>query len=108
MLSDFPQDAWHVRRLPRKVISIGVEEVDERAFLFIKEHGADAHRLFLGPVGVNADFLDILRRFEGIRGALGVDSILDDLLSVVSQLFRSYGRHRALVTLHIAQVRALE
>ena len=50
MLGDLPWNARHVRGLPSKDIFIGAEEVDERAFLFGRQLGADPHRL--GWIGV--------------------------------------------------------
>ena len=41
VLSDFPRYAWHVRRIPRKHISVCTEKVDEHGFLFGVEVGAN-------------------------------------------------------------------
>ena len=45
MLDDVPRYARHVRRLPCEDIEIGVQEVDELAFLFGQELGPDPHHL---------------------------------------------------------------
>ena len=36
VLSEFPRDTWHVRRFPCKDVPVLTEELDERAFLFIR------------------------------------------------------------------------
>ena len=64
MLGDFPWDAPHVRGFPRD-ISIGVEEVDERAFLFGGKRGANAHHFALRATGVYEDLLDALYGLKG-------------------------------------------
>jgi hypothetical protein len=51
LLGDFPQNAWHVRGFPCKDVSVHVEEVDEHAFLFGRERGADVHHLALELLG---------------------------------------------------------
>ena len=38
MLGDFSRNARHVQGFPRKDVSIGTEEADERAFLFGGKH----------------------------------------------------------------------
>ena len=37
VLSEFPQDTWHVGRFPCKDVSILTDELDERAFLFVRQ-----------------------------------------------------------------------
>ena len=37
VLSEFPRDTWHVRRFPCKDVSILTDELDERAFLFVRQ-----------------------------------------------------------------------
>jgi hypothetical protein len=41
LLDQFSRDSQHVRRLPCEHISIALQELDERAFLFVVEAGAD-------------------------------------------------------------------
>jgi hypothetical protein len=41
VLSQLSRDSWHVRRLPCKHIPIVLQELDERAFLFVVEAGTD-------------------------------------------------------------------
>ena len=64
MPGDFSQNAWHVQGFPRKDVSVGVEEVDERAFLFGGERGANAYHFTLGAARVYEDLLGALYRFE--------------------------------------------
>jgi hypothetical protein len=42
VLGDFPQNVWHIRGFPHKNITVRVEKVDERDFLFGREVGTDA------------------------------------------------------------------
>jgi hypothetical protein len=37
VLSELPQDFWHVRGLPGEDVAVGSKEVDEDVFLFVKE-----------------------------------------------------------------------
>ena len=60
MLSDFSWNAWHVRGFPRKDVSVGAEEVDERAFLFGGKRGTDAYHFTLGATGIYEDLLGAL------------------------------------------------
>jgi hypothetical protein len=53
-----------------------VEEVNEHAFLFRRERGADAHHLALRVVGVYEDFLGALCGLEGPSQPLGVKCFL--------------------------------
>ena len=67
MLSDIPWYARHVRWLPCEDITIGVQEVDELAFLFGRELGPDPDHLgWVG--GVDSHCLGFLKREEGRRG----------------------------------------
>ena len=52
VLDNFSRNAWHVRGSPRKDVSVGIEEVDERAFLFGGKHGANAHHFALSLLGL--------------------------------------------------------
>ena len=45
MLSEFSRYTWHVRRFPREDVPILTDELDERAFLFRIQIGADAKLL---------------------------------------------------------------
>ena len=64
MLSDFPRNAWHVQGFPHEDVSIGVEEADERAFLFRGKRGANAHYFALGTTAVYEDLLGALYRLK--------------------------------------------
>ena len=57
VLNDFSRNVWHVQGSPRKDVSIGVEEIGERAFLFGGKHGADAHHFALKATEVYEDLL---------------------------------------------------
>ena len=64
MLGDVSRYARHVRWLPCEDITIGVQEVDELAFLFGWELGPDSHHLgWVG--GVDSHRLGFLERAEG-------------------------------------------
>ena len=64
MLGDLLWYAWHVRGLPCEDIAIGMQEVDELAFLFDRELGLDPHHL--GQVGgVDPHCLGFLEWMEG-------------------------------------------
>ena len=65
VLGNFPWNARHVRGFPRKDISIGLEEVNERAFLFGEKRGADPEHLAIMVAGVHGDLLDA---FSGLKG----------------------------------------
>ena len=60
MLSDFSRNVWHVRGFLGKDVSIGVEEADERAFLFEGKHGTKGHCFALGAPRVYEDFFRAL------------------------------------------------
>ena len=64
MLDDFSQNARHVRGSPRKDVSVGVEEVNEREFLFRGKRGANAHHFAFGAAGVYEDLLSALYRLK--------------------------------------------
>ena len=80
MLGDFPQNSRHVRGFPRKDVSIGAEEANERAFLLGREGGADAHHPIDRVVGVDEDLLDVLRRLKGSGRPLHVGRSFGDVL----------------------------
>lgn len=70
MLGDFPWDPWHVRRSPCDDVSVGLEEVNDRAFLFIRQRCPDASPL--GQVrGVDRYLLHLLGKLEGVSASLG-------------------------------------
>ena len=87
MLDDFSRNAWYVRGSPRKDVSVGAEEVDERAFLFGGKRGADAHHFALGAAGVYEDLLGALYRLERPSRPLGVGRFFDHLLPDGRKLF---------------------
>ena len=64
VLGDFSRNAWHVRGSLRKDVSIGTEEVDERAFLFGGKRGTNAHRFTLSAPRVYENFFRALCRLE--------------------------------------------
>ena len=72
MLGDFPRDAWHVQGFPREDISVGAEEVDERAILFGGKRGAVVHHFALGATMFYEDLLDALYGLKGSDRPLGV------------------------------------
>ena len=108
MHDDFPQNAWHVRGFPRKDVSVGMEEVNEHAFLFGGKHGANVHHFALGATGVYEDLLSALYRLEGPGRPLGVGRFFDDLLLDGRELSRGDNRHGVFTSLDLALVGALE
>ena len=80
MLGDFSQNARHIRGFPCKDVSIGVEEADERAFLFRGKRGANTHRFAFGATRVNEDLLGALHWLERPGRPLGVGCFIGDLL----------------------------
>jgi hypothetical protein len=48
VLSDFCWDPQHVNEFPGKDITVGLEEVDDRTFLFVKEHYPNVSHPVLG------------------------------------------------------------
>ena len=77
----------HVQGFPRKDVSIGVEEVGERAFLFEGKHSADAHHFALRAARVYEDLLGALYRLERPSRPLGVECFFGDLLPDGRKLF---------------------
>ena len=64
MLGDVSRYARHVRWLPCEDITIGVQKIDELAFLFGRKLGPDLHHL--GWVDeVDSHYLSFLERAEG-------------------------------------------
>ena len=47
MLGQFSWDSRHIRRLPREYVSVILQKLDERAFLFVIQAGADDGSLAL-------------------------------------------------------------
>jgi hypothetical protein len=41
VLGQFSQDSWHIRRLLCEYVSVILQKLDERAFLFVIQAGAD-------------------------------------------------------------------
>jgi hypothetical protein len=41
VLGQYSWDSWHIRRLPYKYVSVILQELDERAFLFVVKAGAN-------------------------------------------------------------------
>ena len=108
MLGDFPRNSRHVRGFPCKDVSIGTEEVDERAFLLGGEGGADAHCLVGGVVRINENLLDVLRRLKGSSCMLLVGCSFSDVLPDGRELLRSKGCQSKLAALDLALIGPLE
>jgi len=75
VLSEFPRDTWHVRRFPCKDVSILTDELDERAFLFVRQACLDGE-LLRRVTRDKVDFLSVLSRLKlwiGIRSRLFQD-----------------------------------
>jgi hypothetical protein len=47
VLGQFSQDSRHIRRLPHKYVSVVLQKLDERAFLFVIQAGTDDSSLVL-------------------------------------------------------------
>jgi hypothetical protein len=47
VLSQFSRDSWHIRRLPCEYVSVILQKLDERAFLFVIQAGTDDGSLAL-------------------------------------------------------------
>ena len=108
MLGDFPRNSRHIRGFPRKDVSIGVEEVDERALLLGGEGGADAYRLVSGVVGVDEDLLDVLHRLKGSGRPLRVGRSFGDVLLDGCEFLGSQGCRSELAALDLTLVGPLE
>ena len=79
MLGDFPRNASHVQGLPRKDVFDGVDEVDERTFLFGGKRGANAHHFALGATRIYEDLIGTLYRLKRPSRPLGVGCFFDGL-----------------------------
>ena len=108
MPNDFSPNAWHVREFPRKDVSIGAKEVDERAFLFGGKRGANAHHFALGAAGVYEDLLGALYRLKRPGRSLGVGCFFGDLLPNGRKLLGGDDCHGMIATLDLALVGMLE
>ena len=108
MLSDFSQNAWHVRGFPRKDVSVGAEEVDECAFQFEGKRGANEHHFALGATGVYEDLLGTLHGLERPGRPLGVGCFFGDLLLDGRKLLGSDDRRSVFAALDLALVGVLE
>ena len=64
MLGDVPWYAWHVGWHPHEDITMGMQEIDELAFLFCRELGPDPHH-FGWVGGIDSHRLGFLERAEG-------------------------------------------
>jgi hypothetical protein len=70
VLGDFYWDPQHVNGFPGKDVTVVLEEVDDRAFLFVGEHYPNANTL--GCVNViDQDILHVLGGLEGVGASLG-------------------------------------
>ena len=108
MLDDFSWNAWHVRGSPHKDVSIGTEEVDERAFLFGGKHDANAHHFALRAARVYEDLLSTLYRLKRPGRPLGVGCFFDDLLPDGRKLLRGDDCRGMFVALDLTLVGLLE
>ena len=108
VLSDFSRNAWHVRGSPRKDVSVGVEEVDKRAFLFGGKRGADAHHFALRAIRVYEDLLGALHWLERPGRPLGVGCFFGDLLPDGHKLLGGDDCRGMFAALDLALVGALD
>ena len=108
MLGDFPQDAWHVRGFPCEDVSVCAEEADERAFLFRRKCGTNAHRFYLGAPEDYEDFFRALCRLERPSRLLGVGRFFGDLLLDDGELFGGDDCCGVTAALDLALIGALE
>ena len=108
MLNDFSRNARHVRGSPRKDVSVGAEEVDERACLSRGKHGANAHHFALGDAGVYEDLLDTLYRLERPGRPLGVGCFFDGLFPNGRKLLGGDNCNGVIAALDLAFLGALE
>ena len=93
---------------PHKDVSIGVEEADERAFLFGGKRGTNAHHLFLGALKVYEDLHRAFQWLEGPSRPLGVEHFLGDLFPDVRGLSRGDDCRGVIAALDLALIGALE
>ena len=93
---------------PRKDVSVGAEEVDERAFLFKGKCGANAHHFALGDAGVYEDLLGALYGLKRPGRLLGVGCFFGNLLLDGRKLFGGYNCHGVFAALDLALICMLE
>jgi hypothetical protein len=108
MFGDFPWNAWHIRGFPREDVTVRVEEVDERAFLFGRKVRANAQHLAIEADGIDGDILGVLCGLKGARWPLRVGHLLDCRHRDGGKLLGGDGRGSELAALHFALVRAME
>jgi hypothetical protein len=108
MLSNFPRNAWHIQGFPCEDVTVRTEEVDENAFLFGGEVGADAQHLVVEAAGVYEDLLGALCGLKRLGRPLGVGCFLGSFLPDDRKLLGGDGHHGELIALHLAFVSALE
>ena len=108
MLSDFPQNARHIRGFPCKDVPVSVEEADERAFLFGGKHGTNTHRFTLSGPKVYEDFFRALHGLERPSRLLGVGHFFGDLILDGGELSRGNDYCGMIAALDLALIGALE
>ena len=108
MLSNFSQNAWYVRGSPHKDVFVGLEEVDERAFLFGGKCGANAHHFAVGAIGVYEDLLGALHWLERLGQPLGVGCFLGDILHEGRKLLRGEDCRGMIIALDLTLIGMLE
>jgi hypothetical protein len=55
VLDQFSWDSWHIRRLPCEYVSVILQKLDERAFLFVIQAGTDDSRFaFVGEPQIDS------------------------------------------------------
>ena len=64
VLGDLPRNVWHIQGFPRKDVFVGMEEVDECAFLFKGKCGTNAYHFTLEAIGIYEDLLEALYQFK--------------------------------------------
>jgi hypothetical protein len=69
VLGQFSRDSRHIRRLPCEYVSVILQKLDERAFLFVVQAGADDGSLaFISEPEVDSlHFLSRSHRGHGLR-----------------------------------------
>ena len=85
-----------------------MEEVDERAFLFGGNHGADAHHFALGATGVYEDLLGALHWLKGPGRPLGVRCFFGDLLLEGHELYEGDDCCGMIAALNLTLIGALK
>jgi len=93
---------------PHKDVSIGTEEVDERAFLFRGKRGANVHHFALRAAGVYENLLGALHWLKRPSRSHGVGCFFGDLLPDGHELFGGDDCRGVFASLDLALVGALE